>query len=278
MTAKKIFVLMVAALLTLAAMEIFIRIAQPKGAERVPAFIVDDVTGWARPANQHGFVVHRVPGVFKTHFQTNSRGMRDREYPLEKHGKLRILALGDSVTEGWGVEESETYPKVLESKYLGNVEVWNLGVVGYGTDQELQQLRRVIDSHQPDVVILQFYFNDLPDNTMERARWWPHYVKPHFSVQGIHLVLTNFQGLAQQKTESSRETRTWSARLRSGANQLALYRLAKYVEKTVLDWFERRRPGQRPASQASANAFNTFSKSEMDCLVLENFLVEKASS
>ena len=32
-----------------------------------------------------------------------------------------------------------------------------------------------------------------------------------------------------------------------------------------------------PIVTTPANAFNTFSKSEMDCLVLENFLVEKAS-
>ena len=32
-----------------------------------------------------------------------------------------------------------------------------------------------------------------------------------------------------------------------------------------------------PIVNTPANAFNTFSKSEMDCLVLENFLVDKAS-
>jgi carbamoyltransferase len=33
-----------------------------------------------------------------------------------------------------------------------------------------------------------------------------------------------------------------------------------------------------PIVNTPANAFNTFSKSEMDCLVLENFLVEKPGS
>jgi len=90
--------------------------------------------------NQSGFVYQRNPGVFKTKFRTNSRGMRDREYPSSKGSNLRILVLGDSFTEGWGVEEQQAYPKVLESRFLQGVEVWNLGVVGFSTDQELQLL------------------------------------------------------------------------------------------------------------------------------------------
>ncbi len=94
---KKIIAVLVVVFFTVTAIEMFLRILQPDGAEQIPIFIVDEHTGWARSTNQHGFVVQRLRGIFRTHFQTNSRGMRDREYPLEKHGKLRILALGDSM-------------------------------------------------------------------------------------------------------------------------------------------------------------------------------------
>jgi lysophospholipase L1-like esterase len=244
---KKIITVLVVFFLTLTAIEVFLRILQPDGAEQIPAFIVDEQTGWARSPNQHGFVVQRLPGIFRTRFQTNSLGMRDREYPLEKHGKLRILALGDSMTEGWGAEQDETFPKVLESQYLRDVEVWNLGVVGYGTDQELQQLRRVIENYQPDIVILEFVFNDLHDNTVGRATWWLNYVKPHFAIQGDQLVLTNAQALAQQKAEADRKARTASAQLRAALNHLAVYRLTRYAWWTVRDsWRGFRNPVQPP--------------------------------
>jgi hypothetical protein len=243
---KKIITVLVVVFFTLAAIEVFLRILQPDGAERIPAFVVDEQTGWARPPNQHGFLVQRVPGIFKTHFQTNSRGMRDHEYPLEKREKLRILALGDSVTEGWGVEQEETYPKILESQCLRDVEVWNLGVVGYSTDQELQQLRRVIETYRPDVVTLAFYFNDLAENSLSRTRWWPNYVKPHFAIQGNKLVLTDAPELLEQKRGADRQAHTWGAHARNALNSSALYRLTRYVAKTVYDRWRERQPRERP--------------------------------
>ena len=33
----------------------------------------------------------------------NSDGLRDKEYPVEKSDKKRIIFLGDSLTFGWGV-------------------------------------------------------------------------------------------------------------------------------------------------------------------------------
>ena len=44
----------------------------------------------------------------------NSLGWRDREISLEKQeDTFRIVALGDSITFGWGVELNETYIKQL---------------------------------------------------------------------------------------------------------------------------------------------------------------------
>ncbi|MBU1849701.1 MAG: hypothetical protein KKH40_03155, partial [Nanoarchaeota archaeon] len=47
-------------------------------------------------------------------------------------------------------------------------EVINLGVSGYGTDQELILLQKEGLKYNPDVVILGFYLeNDKPDNSKE---------------------------------------------------------------------------------------------------------------
>ena len=103
--------------------------------------------------------------------QINSLGFRDsRDYQLTKPaGTFRILVLGDSVTFGHGALSDTTYPYLLEQRLRQwrpdvNWEVWNLGVPGYNTTQELKYLERVGPIYQPDLVIVGFYENDLTDN------------------------------------------------------------------------------------------------------------------
>lgn len=101
--------------------------------------------------------------------RTNSRGLRDREFSLEKPaGVTRILVLGDSMTFGWGAAQDDTYPKVLERllnekplpRMKPRVEVLNTGVGNYNTSQEVAYLRERGLEYQPDLVILGFFLND----------------------------------------------------------------------------------------------------------------------
>jgi lysophospholipase L1-like esterase len=115
-------------------------------------------------------VVTKLMGV---EVRTNAFGMRDREVPERAApGTLRIAAVGDSITFGWGVPAAETFPEVLERE-LGaagvadRVEVLNFGVGNYNTADELALLRlRVLEFH-PDVVLLGVYLNDAEEG---RAR------------------------------------------------------------------------------------------------------------
>jgi hypothetical protein len=97
----------------------------------------------------------------------NSLGFRDRqEYSLEKPAKtFRIIVLGDSVTFGHGTLDDTTYPYLLEQrlkKWRPDVawEVWNLGVPGYNTGQELAYLEQIGPQADPDLVIVGFFPND----------------------------------------------------------------------------------------------------------------------
>jgi len=101
----------------------------------------------------------------------NALGFRDeREYSIEKPpGTFRILVLGDSVTFGHGTLNTTTYPFLLEQRLKAwrpdvTWEVWNLGVPGYNTSQELAYLKRVGARYAPDLVVVGFYGNDLQDN------------------------------------------------------------------------------------------------------------------
>jgi len=98
--------------------------------------------------------------------RTNADGLRDREYARQREGaSLRIAALGDSITMGWGVPQGETYPEVLEDLLRTRfpetrVEVLNFGVGNYNTVDEYELLRRRALAYAPDVILLGLYLND----------------------------------------------------------------------------------------------------------------------
>jgi hypothetical protein len=106
-----------------------------------------------------------------TPVRINSLGFRDeRDYSLEKApNTFRILILGDSVTFGHGALSETTYPFLLEQQLRQwrpdvDWQVWNLGVPGYNTSQELAYLQQVGPSYRPDLVVVGFFENDLAGN------------------------------------------------------------------------------------------------------------------
>ena len=58
----------------------------------------------ADPLLAHEHAPNRVAVLMGVDFQTNSKGLRDREFSYDRQpGTLRILMLGNSLTVGWGV-------------------------------------------------------------------------------------------------------------------------------------------------------------------------------
>ena len=113
------------------------------------------------------------PGARLT-YRTNSRGFRNPEVQLEKHPSVRrILGIGDSFTFGTGVRREDTFLAVLEKRLNADsvdqrFEVINLGVVGYGTADEVALLRHVGIAFDPDVVVLCFFLNDTKSGPTHR--------------------------------------------------------------------------------------------------------------
>jgi hypothetical protein len=70
------------------------------------------------------------------------------------------VVLGDSFAWGYGVGDDEVFTEVLAS-LLPTVEVVNLGVTAYGTQQELDYLRQEGVRYSPDIVLLSFVLNDV---------------------------------------------------------------------------------------------------------------------
>jgi len=146
----------------------------------------DSLLGWSNSPGADGVFDHPQ---FRMGVHINSKGLRDREYSYERRpGTGRILVIGDSFVWGYGVEQQETFPKVLEAR-LPQVDVINAGVAGYGTDQELLWLRSEGVRYRPDLVILVMCGNDDDENNSDLV--YNVYHKPRFrQADGGELTLT----------------------------------------------------------------------------------------
>lgn len=109
------------------------------------------------------------PDFIQTYERTNAHGQRDRERTLLKpDGVNRILLLGDSVVEGYGLREADTLSRQLEDLYTdGSTEVLNFGVSAYCTRAEIELLEVKGLEFDPDVVVLVFVENDFDNFNRE---------------------------------------------------------------------------------------------------------------
>lgn len=100
----------------------------------------------------------------------------------------RIALYGDSFAEGWGVEAHQSLSGQLRSLLLADhpgVSVSNLGVAGYGTDQQLLLHTQVGRQLASDIVLVLFYGNDLWNNTSRRGIGAERGDKPFFTLDSL---------------------------------------------------------------------------------------------
>lgn len=99
--------------------------------------------------------------------KTNSLGFRGDEISYEKQkGTVRIVGLGDSITDGFFVDNDDTYPVLLEKILRKNhysVEVINAARGAGSIGRAYAILRDFMIPLQPDIALLTFVTNDISD-------------------------------------------------------------------------------------------------------------------
>lgn len=152
-------------------------------------YVNDPHVGWRhRPGVERTFIDCSSPkSEFQTHVRFDANGFRGSGRDTTKRpGTFRVLLLGDSFTEALQVEEAETFAALLERSLDGSrtgaIEVWNGGVSGYGTDNELLAWRNGLSALAPDLVVLVMSQNDVYENSREmiEAGPLPYPDKPYF--------------------------------------------------------------------------------------------------
>lgn len=100
---------------------------------------------------------------FRYMLATNSAGLGDKEYPIEKPPATRRIALmGDSITRGLGAPPGRNYESLLEDRLnrshktasIQEFEILNFAVSGYHLTQMLEASKVKAGRYRPDVYVV----------------------------------------------------------------------------------------------------------------------------
>ena len=165
-------------------------------------------TSWFHTFQPSSKLVYSTP-EYQYEAKINSEGLREVEIPIQKkESEFRIITLGDSFTEGAGVDYESSWPRVLEkrlsTKYSDKkITVINSGVSGSDPFFEYMLLSHRLLKYQPDLVVIAINSSDifdisikggmerfLPDGEVEyrkKSPWWEYvYAASFISRHIIH--------------------------------------------------------------------------------------------
>jgi hypothetical protein len=205
--------------------------------ERNLTYQYDPELGWFPVPNSK----KTFTGSRTIHVEHNSRGFRDAEHVLDT--RPRMIFLGDSFVWGYDVEQQERFTEKLRDKLPG-WSVYNLGVSGYGTDQEYLLLKRHYDFYRPQIVFLVFCRDNDDDDNSRNVRYGVYY-KPYFMLDGSHLSL---RGVPVPKSENYFFSRH---ALLAQSNWVRLFMRTYFILATPTDYVASTSPTQAILSDMS---------------------------
>ena len=159
-------------------------------------------------------------------FQTNSRGLRDKEYTIEKpEGVLRVAVVGDSFTLPSGVAIEDAYHSVIEERLnRGRTSVGyqliNFAVGGYTLKQYALVIRAKALEYAPDLILIGFCAgNDdqvfqpeqFPDPFDPKERTLPFYGS--FALDAAILKIQSWRMEQEMRPDLSERQRRYLARV-----------------------------------------------------------------
>lgn len=168
---KSIGLFVFTVVLTLLTLEGMVRIFSPQDL-RLNFSQWDEYVGFVNIPGMEGTTVHTD---YRMRVRINSKGLRDREFDYKKEpGTYRIGIFGDSFTFGEGVQNNESFPKLLEDLLHADeqlnragrkIEVLNFGIGKTGTSHQYALYRKEGKKYDLDLVIIGFLSaNDFSDN------------------------------------------------------------------------------------------------------------------
>ncbi len=126
--------------------------------------------GWEGKPNARG---HYASGYCFGRIDLDENGIRLNANTVTTRPDFsNIIVLGDSNTAAFEVDNDQTFPALLEQGLRAQgmkVNVRNLGVRGYGTDQSVNRTLLLAKELRPEQVVYMYTDNDFFDNNVLRA-------------------------------------------------------------------------------------------------------------
>lgn len=125
-------------------------------------------------------------------FQTNSQGLRTKEY--FRNNTNKIVFLGDSFTAGFKLAFNQSLPEIIQIRLFEsniNREIINLATPAYNTHQEVELLRENIHIYKPNKVVLVYNANDAVKMTPDNYLYVLGIKRPPF-YKFIYIMLISF--------------------------------------------------------------------------------------
>lgn len=127
--------------------------------------------------------------------RANSLGMRGPEILVRKpEGTVRVACVGDSVTDGFFVDNNATYPHFLGEILKGMgfpAEVFSVAKGGGSIDRQFARLREIAMPLSPDIVVQVFVTNDINDlRDKTREQLLSTTMKPGIRNKWLEFMLT----------------------------------------------------------------------------------------
>ncbi len=187
---------------------------------------------WRKPYHEY---LH-ISSCFNVNYKANSIGARDKERKLHS-SQNRVIVIGDSYAEGWGVETNERFSEQLEN--MCQLEFINMGMSNFGpTQQYLLYKHKAKQYDHNSILWTLFPENDVIDDDLSywtsihtnqyRAFWEGEY--PNYKlIYGPDTFKEGIQG-------PSKSFNGWKGLLKNFTYtyHLLKYLRLKYIQYTIL--------------------------------------------
>ncbi len=120
-----------------------------------PLFVEDAILGYSLHPGSYDITEQRQGQSHRFHLTVDDGGRRSTSY-FPTHMPRRIFICGDSAMFGWGLNDEETVPWLLQQR-LPQYEVVNLSSTSFSTVHALLQLKRAdVQLSSSDIVVLTY--------------------------------------------------------------------------------------------------------------------------
>ncbi len=202
-------------------------------------WVYDETKGWFH--SKSTLAETGIGGPERFPLRLNELGLRGPEIRLDGAAGLRVLVFGDSYVFGVGVAEewllTTRLARLLAPSFPSGIEVVNMGVAGYSTDQQYLLWQELGSRLDPDVVILVVCDNDYVGNTESFA--YRQYYKPYFELAPdgeLHLrnvPVPRLSSIQRAKLWLGRESNLWNWVRNRNAEDPWLQSLIRMLEVDV---------------------------------------------